>query len=449
MSGSLHRLRHKCLCAIAYRSIWTTLAALCLCLGSALARPGGNNVTYAAPETSDIGSAQLQNYYAWREKMDWLLAPIHSRADLAGYLKATATSGSPLDVLPPAARQRFLASVRFGPHGAGTFNFSELQYLSTPQVYRILSLFGLQGEALTVTNGRIRTDSFEPAAGAEASARMQERFDEYSTVIRKSIGEAWDKQSGLVASAYVQTFASEQDPEHLQRATNGSLRLLFRAACLAASYTTDAKYARDAQMDFEEMDKRGFAAEPDESNMYEALIDTRQFAEAREFYRNHGDAGLTPLPTYRDDVHHAGAHTPTVLVVDTDKHELVRRTITLDAPAQVVVLTDPDCHFCRDFDAALASRPALREVLDRYAIWLTLPGSELEFDTLQRWDKAHPAEHVNILFSFDDWPLPRIMGTPVFFFLSRGKLVARHVGWRGPADLSEIEADLRKIGLVH
>jgi hypothetical protein len=86
-------------------------------------------ITYLPPDDSNLSAAQLKNYYSWRQKMDWLLAPIHTRSDLERYLKEIKKKASPLEALPPDARQRFLSSLRFGSHGAGEFNTSDLRYL--------------------------------------------------------------------------------------------------------------------------------------------------------------------------------------------------------------------------------------------------------------------------------------------------------------------------------
>jgi hypothetical protein len=412
-----------------------------------LAVASSSAVTYSSPSLTDTSVAQLRKYYKWRTKMDWLLAPIHTRRDLKEYLKSTAKTGSPLDALSPDARQRFLSSMQFGAYGAGRFNFSDLQYLSTKQVYKILALFGEQGMTIEVTDGRIRPRSPHAKSGSTRASPIQQRFDKYWRAVQATFGKGWGKRSQVAGRMYDQLFASKQNSDFVTKVGNGDLRLLFRAACLAAFYTLDTRYAKDAHMDFIELEKRDFAGRPDYHKMYQTFVNTRQFATAHKFSQAHPDVGLTPFPTYRDEAENVGKSTPTVLVVSTTKRELIRRPVNLNKTAQVVILTDPNCHFCKNFGRALQSRPRLHAVLQKYSLWVTPPGTELEFASLQKWNKTHPDRLISIMYSLQGWPMIKYLGTPEFFFLRQGKLVAKHVGWHGEKDFAALEAELKKIGL--
>ncbi|HEX4013516.1 MAG TPA: hypothetical protein VHX17_06455 [Candidatus Cybelea sp.] len=55
--------------------------------------------------------------------------------------------GSPLRYLTPAARARFLASLRFNDRGVTTFRYDDLQRLPAPRTREVLALFGLQRDA--------------------------------------------------------------------------------------------------------------------------------------------------------------------------------------------------------------------------------------------------------------------------------------------------------------
>lgn len=81
---------------------------------------------------------------ASRAKLDLLLAPIHSPADLASYLESRGPD-SPLGRLPPAALKRFIDGLTFNENGLTGFRTDDLQSeLTATQVYRILELFGAQ-----------------------------------------------------------------------------------------------------------------------------------------------------------------------------------------------------------------------------------------------------------------------------------------------------------------
>lgn len=403
-------------------------------------------VTYLPPDMSSVSPAELKHFYKWRDKMDWLLAPIHTRADFKRYLKQHAKSGSPLDALSPDARKRVLSELHFGPHGAFIANYSDLQYLSTQQVYKILALFGEQSEALVFTGGRIRAASPQAAPQPGKPSRIEKRFADYGKAPNPSSGETRVERTNVAQQKYAHWFAQAQTPDFVHDVGSHDLRLLFRTASWVAFVTFDAKYAHDASRDFAEMERRHFAGPADYEQMYRTLVQTRQFSAARKFYQAHPDKGLTPFPAYRDEAKNAGKNTPTVLVVSATRHELIRRPINLNKPAQVLILSDPECHFCADFDQALRSHPKLRAALEQHTVWVTPPGSELEFDTLQQWNKTHPNQTISIMYGLRGWPMVKILAVPQFFFLRHGGIVKHHMGW-GKGGFPALESGLKAIGL--
>ncbi|MGH8274242.1 MAG: hypothetical protein ACRES9_08330 [Gammaproteobacteria bacterium] len=433
---------------LTYRLTLSALLATTVALGFSPALASTNAVMYSPPDMTSIGVAQLKHYYKWRHKMDWLLAPIHTRADLKRYLKKHAKSGSPLDALSPDARKRVLSEVEFGRYGAFLPNYSDLQYLSTQQVYKILALFGEQGWAERFTGGRIRAAS--PRAASQQPGkptRIEQGFTKYLKALDSSLGDPHAERARVAEQNYSQLFAPIQTPDSVRKIGNHDLRLLFRATFLTTSNTFKARYARDAQMDFAEMEKRHFAGPPDYQNMYQAFVDTRQYAAAHKLYQAHPDVGLTPFPAYRDEAKSAGIDTPTVLKISTTKRELIHRRVKLKKPALVIILSDPNCHFCTEFDRALQSRPKLHAILDRHSLWLTWPGAVLEFDTLQQWNKAHPRQQINVMYSLQEWPMVKILAFPQFFFLRDGKVVAHHMSWGKNGNFATLESGLEAIGL--
>lgn len=419
-------------------------------LGGTPASAADQPVTYMPPDATAMSAPDLERYYAWRSKMDWLLAPIHTRSDLKAYLNATATAGSPLEVLSPDERQRFLSELEFGPHGAFLSYTGDLQYLSTRQVYRILALIGEQNLATTFTGGRVRGASPRAAPQPGGPSLIERRFAEYLACYLNppARGENDIEAARTISQDYARWFASMQAAGLVRKIGNHDLRLLFRAAAIADSMSHDTRYARDAHRDFLEMERRHFAGLPDYQSMYQVFIDTWQFAAARAFYQAHPGDGLTPFPAYRDEATGAGKDAPGILVVNSTKRELIHRDVNLDEPRQVVILTSPDCEFCADLDAALQLHPKLRGALRLHTIWVTPPGAELDFDTLQKWNKAHPHMSLAIMYSRRGWPMVKMMAVPQLFFLRHGKVVKHILGCGTRCDLSALRSGLRALGLL-
>lgn len=84
---------------------------------------------------------------------------IRSQAELRSYISASTKSGSPIDALSPAARSRFLSSITFNNNGITGFSYRDLQSeLTASQVYKVLSLFGVQRDTALV-GARIATSN--------------------------------------------------------------------------------------------------------------------------------------------------------------------------------------------------------------------------------------------------------------------------------------------------
>ncbi|MGH8427590.1 MAG: hypothetical protein ACRES7_06370 [Gammaproteobacteria bacterium] len=427
----------------------TTIAGMVLTGVAASAATVSNaSVTYSPPDMTDISAAQLKKYYAWRDRMDWLLAPIHSRAELDAYLKTTAGSGSPLDVLAPDARRRFLASLQFGRGGLAGFSTADLQYLSAEQVYQILSLFGQQGYTPDIAGNLTRTASPRTRSQPVKPSTVQKRFDVYWDFIRQVGAESSAEEASPAGREYEKLFASDQKEDKIRSYDESDVRLLLRAAGMAAFATREAEYSRDMVLDLNELERRHAAVLPDYRQTYEALINTRLFAAAQKFYAAHPSAARTPPPDYLDEAGVVEPGTPTVLMVSTTQREVIRRPVALDASAQVVILTDPQCHFCAYFLDALQSRPQLRRLLEEHALWITPPSGVLDFDTLQQWDRAHPAERIDIMYRLQEWPMVKDLAAPTFYFLQNGSLVTTVVGWPRNGNFEKLQAALKKIGLL-
>lgn len=84
-------------------------------------------------------------------------APIHSRGDLDQYVATHRTIASPLDAFSPSLRQMFLSSLTFNEKGVTGFRYDVLESLTPTEIYKILSLFGMQGGTSQITNARVVT----------------------------------------------------------------------------------------------------------------------------------------------------------------------------------------------------------------------------------------------------------------------------------------------------
>lgn len=75
------------------------------------------------------------------------LAPLKSASDVYQYMQATPRNLSPLSVLSDSARNNFVQSLRFNEKGLTQFDYTTLENLAPTEIYKILSLFGMQSSA--------------------------------------------------------------------------------------------------------------------------------------------------------------------------------------------------------------------------------------------------------------------------------------------------------------
>lgn len=88
------------------------------------------------------GAAALAN--EWNKlEVEIALAPVRSADDLVTYM-ASHKEGSALDRLQPMRRELFLQSLVFNEHGLAGFSREALDGLTPPQIYQVLSIFGVQ-----------------------------------------------------------------------------------------------------------------------------------------------------------------------------------------------------------------------------------------------------------------------------------------------------------------
>jgi hypothetical protein len=140
-------------------STFSCALAACL-LTSSVYAAGSTTAGSKDADTVSMNSvmAYLRQQETTREAIELAMAPIKSRADLQQYLAEKHIKPSPLDTLSPAAKQRFISSLKFNEHGITTFDYRDLEAgLTSTQIYRVLALFGVQHDSSLLRHAKIQT----------------------------------------------------------------------------------------------------------------------------------------------------------------------------------------------------------------------------------------------------------------------------------------------------
>jgi hypothetical protein len=262
-------------------------------------------------------------------------------------------------------------------------------------------------------------------------------------------------------NAYRKFFSPFQTRAQVAKLSNSDIALLFRAASEAHFYTEDPAYVRDMQLDLNALRERGRASQRLYIELNEALIGSRLFSQARMLERAHpgkavevfhtqrGDISaqvrMVSVPDVRDDTR--GRPGPTEMVLSADGRLLVRRTVETDAPAQIIVVISPSCHFADAGLHEIEADPELRKAFQNRTTWL-VPSEYTEFEALARWNREHPYETMSLAYTTREWPMLDDWETPTFYFLKKGAVVAKVVGWPREGRKPEIRSALKRIGFL-
>lgn len=253
------------------------------------------------------------------------------------------------------------------------------------------------------------------------------------------------------AAAYATQITPFQDTGTRRRMHTTELRLLFDAAYVATFYTSAESSLADMRADYALLAQREAVTQQEHAHLYEMLVQTRALDEARGFIRGHPAASSKPLP-YVQDLRVAEAlGRRSILTVAPGGGSLDLRIAAFDADLQVVVIAHPLCHFTAYAVHDIEADPALREVMRAHSIWIAPQDGNLDVATFSRWAGSHPAFPIAIAWRQREWPEINYWGTPGFYVLQHGQVVAQHVGWAhadSASDRAALRAALARAGLL-
>jgi hypothetical protein len=264
-----------------------------------------------------------------------------------------------------------------------------------------------------------------------------------------------------LSKAYGDLFSRFQTRAEVGKLGVAAVALLFQAASKAHFYTQDAEFVRDMQLDLNALRAKGRASQAQYIELNDALIGSRMFSEARVLERAHpgaavevfhsprGDVSrrvtMTPVPEFRD---YARRETgPTDMTLTDNGGQLIRRTVNVRTPAQIIVVISPSCHFANAGLRDIEGDPQLRKAFHDHTIWLVPPFTP-EFDAIAQWNGTHTDEKMTLAYRFQEWSMLDSWATPTFYFLRRGTVVAKVAGWPRQGRKPEIRNALKQIGLL-
>ncbi|UAU34070.1 hypothetical protein JH261_03745 [Xanthomonas campestris pv. incanae] len=238
-----------------------------------------------------------------------------------------------------------------------------------------------------------------------------------------------------LADAYNAAFAPVLDSPRLADVPRAGLETLSRASQRLAYYTDDERYL---QQMIEVMEAFGDTAGPDVLKRYhQTLVQFRRFADADQLAGAHPGIEFEPVP----DVVRAGPTVrPNAYAIDQGKRRLREIQIPLRGDILVVVV-HPHCRFSVRAMDDLRHHPLLQGV---HLVWLAPVGLRLDYEVLEAWNKTHTDQSIVLARHTADWSMINSWGTPTFYLMHDGKMVANFSGWPHEGNWLELRALLGK-----
>jgi len=359
--------------------------------------------------------------------------PIQSAEELQRYLALSAANDSPLNALPPGARQRFLGELQIDDQGIGGFSYADLQdTLTNEQIEQLLRLFGLEAHA------HMASGLPTPRVPRDFISGFEQRFDAFHDAVRQQDAADTEQTRRLYGQLLGGTdpVSLAQSLDHYDRA------LLYRATIQALRHAPSIELAEQGRALLAMQHRQGDALPRHVHDLFHTFVEVRQFEFADQLRSTYPDAGLAPLPA-RTFAGEPGRNS--MLQVSPDRSTLSRNAIDLDKGLHIVVVAG--CHFARDAALAVSADPALDSLFHRHATWLAPSGES--FDGVAEWNRELPTQPINIAWSERDWPEIESWSMPTFHVFRDGELVTQWTGWPRDTGLATLHRQLQAAGVEY
>ena len=234
----------------------------------------------------------------------------------------------------------------------------------------------------------------------------------------------------LVLRRYQELFGGRLDASALKRQPLGNLLPLFDATQLAADRSPDSTAFDQLLLVHAEFVARGIDTRRtlDDSLLY-AMLAARRFEQARAFAATRPHLAHRTIPRVVDALgpDFSGR---SEFRYDAGNTTLTRAIVPATEGTELLMVVGNGCHFSQDALDAIAADPALLARLREARLTvITPPRSAIPLNYVRDWNATHPALPIRIPAYAREWPAVEVLGTPEFYLLKDGKVVAKRSGW--------------------
>jgi hypothetical protein len=102
----------------------------------------------------------------------------------------------------------------------------------------------------------------------------------------------------------------------------------------------------------------------------------------------------------------------------------------LSADWQIVVVAHPRCGFSRRMMQHINADTTLSSEVKGRIQFVTPQDSQFNFETLRDWNHRYPDQALSVVHIASEWPFDEFSATPITYFLHKGIVQKKLVGWR-------------------
>lgn len=359
-------------------------------------------------------------------------APVHSRAAWDAVLASG--QPTPLDALTPYGKRRFLRGLHWGERGLGGFSTIPLTRELTPgQLQAALHFINADDHLAMLSQNLAGPPLRLPAPSTEVESRLdqlQQFADEDDERRRDAEAAGATPGSQAVERRYRELFHDYMGAAALRRQALGDLLPLFDAAVLAADESPDSPAFAELLLVHAELAARGIDTRRtlDDGVLY-AMLAARRFEQAQGFAATRPHLARHAVPRVVDTLG-PGFQGRSEFRYDAASKTLTRVAAPPPAGTELLMVAGSGCHFSRDALDAIAGDAALKARLREAGLTLVVPPrAPIPLSYIADWNAAHPDLPLRIPAYAREWQALEVLGTPEFYLLQDGKVIAKRSGW--------------------
>lgn len=267
-----------------------------------------------------------------------------------------------------------------------------------------------------------------PFISAANNKNTNRALSEFNSASQSIVGRGLnDRQKGeIIERKYLSEFYDINNKFNLSQLSDSDILGYFDATYTTAFYSLKYFYIEKLRGIYSDLARRGINTNAQQHYIYDMLIATRHFEEAKTLRDNSQYYADRPLPYIRPtgDKQQPGAWE------EADHGNTITYTPINIAYYSVIIVAHPLCHFSQDAFKAITANKELQSFFSRYAIILTPQEGNLNLSSIALWNERYPSLRMRLVDDQSYWPGEiNNWSTPAFYFFHDGKFIGSVIGW--------------------